>query len=273
VRDLDTGETRIIESGPGDAAFPRWSPDGRRIAFVSRRETRWEVCVTTPEGGVPRVLTAGSCGLRGMDGPVDWSPDGRRIVFHADTAPFEASLFTVELDTGRLERLTEGPWFDESPSWTPDGRGILFMSTRGRDWTWGLFRLDLEERSLRAAVHPDWVEKNQPRLADDGTMIWCTIDEKGHEVLAERAPGRAVSIVKAAGSGARWPSFAGDRDHVLFTSVDRRVEYWIAETPLNAPELQEPHGDPPARSAPLEGRRDPVSDVLTRRSPIDLHRR
>lgn len=310
--DLARGTTRTLPTGGGgggEACFPRFSPDGGSIAFAARGPERWEVAVLRADGSGRRTLTAGIPGLRGLDGSVDWSPDGERLLFHSDTRAFEASLFTVEVATRRLARLTSDAWFDEAPSWTPDGRGVLFMSTRGGDWTWGLFRLAVpggggavagaavgqgaggalvgqagvgavagQAAAIEVFAGPDYEEKNYPRAGAGGAIFWSAVDGEGVERIVERGPAGKVRVW-AGTEGGRWPSVSSDGRHVLFTTIEKRVEYWLADnptgrgSPVTAPRL-------PARGAAVPAGQvaafNPTETELrtgAHTSPVDLHHR
>jgi TolB protein len=277
MREIANGATSLLDTGPGEACWPRWSPDGSRIAYVGKSGVRWEVSVIAPDGGGRTVLTAGLPDLHGMDGPIDWSPDGSRLLFHADTTPYAADIYVLNVATRELTDLTHDRWFSEAPSWTPDGRGVLFMSTRGGDWTWGLFRLNLADGAIETVSAPNWVEKNFPRMDRAGTVVWSTYDEQGVEHLAERDPGGAVRRVDAAGPRARWPSPSADGRSLLYTTVEHRVEFWLAEnvfgpgSPLGGvarAEVQTGAGAANVRA--LQERRERPDRG---RSPSDLERR
>jgi TolB protein len=270
VMDLADSATRTLDLGAREACYPRWSPDGARLAFVAKEHDRWDIGVREP-GGHTRLLTEGVPGLRGMDGPVDWSPDGARLVFHADTQPFEANLWTVDARSGALERLTEDAWFDEAPSFSPDGRSILFMSTRGGNWTWGLFRMALADHSLTTLAGPEWVARNHVRGDARGAVVWSEEGDGAGEVLAERTPEGVVRRRTEAGTGVRWPAFADGGRSVVYTRVTRHVEYWLVSNPAGE---GSPLNEAPATASigprPLEGGSwDPGRHM----GPVDPHHR
>lgn len=122
-----TGEevARLTDSSAIDTS-PAWSPDGSRIAFVSDRLGFPQVFVMQSDGREQRPLP-----LPGTyNTSPDWSPDGAEIAYQArgEGSPF--SIWTYDVETGALRRLTAGPWEDEEPSWSPDGRLIAFTSNR-----------------------------------------------------------------------------------------------------------------------------------------------
>ena len=272
IVELSGGARRDIDTGPGDACYPDWSPDGEWIAYASRRALgeRWEISIARPDGSARAVLTAGSPALRGLDGPIDFSPDGQRLVFHGDTDPFAADLYTVRLADRQVEKLVDDLWFDEAPAFTPDGRGVVFMSTRGGDWTWGFYRLNLGDGQVESLDTPDYTQRNFPRQTPDGTLVWSVYDESGFEVLAERGPDGAVRLWRQSGPGARWPSLSPDGRLVLFTTVERRVEYWLIDHPLGegSPALEPPR--PVDRVAQTAAG---FRDASASRSPVDLFHR
>jgi WD40-like Beta Propeller Repeat len=110
----------LIQSAPArpEARTPVWSPDGRRIAFTSRRDGNWEVYVVNADGSGQRRLTRNAAG----DFAPTWSPDGRKIVFERrrDVNPMGGGLYVVNADGSGQRRLTRDG--QDAPAWSPDGR-------------------------------------------------------------------------------------------------------------------------------------------------------
>ncbi len=106
-----------------------WSPDGRRIAFPSKRGG--EDVLNILDVDSRRVLETLSFRLDGLVSP-SFHPGGNRVVF-SGVRGGESDLYVVELSTGKLERLTEGPYFERDPQWSPDGKKIAFVTDRGPD--------------------------------------------------------------------------------------------------------------------------------------------
>ncbi len=228
LRDVEGGAVRTLDTGPGQASFPRWSPDGRRIAFAHRDGARWELATVDVDGGRLKVWTKSLVGVHALAGPVDWSPDGSRLLFKADTAPFESDIFVLDTRDDSFRNLTNDEWFDEAPSWGPDARSVVFMSTRGGNWTWGLFRLDIGSGKIEPLTAADYTEKNFPRLAPTGVVTFSMYDEHGVERLAQRRADGTLHLLATGGAHAHWPSHSTDGRFLLFTAFERKVEYWLA---------------------------------------------
>jgi Tol biopolymer transport system component len=118
-------QTRLTRRDPQDR-FPLWSPDGSRIAFASQvGGDHWELWVMNVDGSNPRQLAAWII----PKGHRQWSSDGTRILFAANVDG-DAEIFSVEVASGRLVRLTHSPGENADPSWSPDDRRIVFSSAR-----------------------------------------------------------------------------------------------------------------------------------------------
>ena len=120
----------------GASESPAWSPDGRHIAFSSRRDDNWDIYLMEADGTNLRRLTNSEFN----ESPA-WSPDGRRIAFSSfrdgnwDIYVMEGA---GETNPGRLSnrprRLTNHSGSDRTAAWSPDGRHIAFTSGRhGRE--------------------------------------------------------------------------------------------------------------------------------------------
>ncbi|NNE43583.1 MAG: hypothetical protein HKN12_05205, partial [Gemmatimonadetes bacterium] len=155
------GRPRQLTHGKVSDGGAKFSPDGRRVAFVSDRDEKSGIWLMRLDGGEPRLLMATE------GGPItdlQWSPDGKEILFNHFSVPkrtdeqkkqeptfrhitslyhkedghgwFEGehwSLWTVRVGTGQAKELTKGPHHDREGRWSPDGKRIAFTSARGDD--------------------------------------------------------------------------------------------------------------------------------------------
>jgi len=101
---------------------PSWSPDGRRIAFVSGRRGFDQIWTTKADGTDKRRLTA----PHALDADPAWSPDGRRIAFVRKLSPSRSRIFLINVDGTKLHALIRKQGDYRHPSWSPDGRRIAY---------------------------------------------------------------------------------------------------------------------------------------------------
>ncbi len=143
--DPRTGEVRTrLTTAPGIDSSPSWSPDGDQIAFVSDRYGGPGIFVMAADGSGQRPLP-----LPGSyNTSPDWSPDGSSIAYQSRGESGRFSIWRYDLATGLATRLAGGPWDDEEPSFSPDGRLIAFTSTRQGPKR--LFVMTRDGRSVRA---------------------------------------------------------------------------------------------------------------------------
>jgi len=121
--------TRLISSTRQDYG-PQYSPDSKRICFVSGRSGSNEIWVAGAEGENPVQLTS----VGGPDvGTPRWSPDGRQIAFDSK-ATGNRDIFVISAEGGKPVQITEDAADDVRPSWSRDGNWIYFGSNRTGDW-------------------------------------------------------------------------------------------------------------------------------------------
>ncbi len=127
---------RLLTHGEGANSLPRWSPDGKRIAFMSTRSGMEQLYVMQADGtGVVQVTHS-----LGFKGGVDWSPDGTRIAYASSEAGISGPLgiihapgdiYVARSDGSAARQLTSGGGLNVEPEWSPDGTKIAFFSDRG----------------------------------------------------------------------------------------------------------------------------------------------
>ena len=158
--DIATGEQRVLTSGHKHASSPRWSPDGRNLAFIAaageEKDAKPQVFVLPMDGGDSRKITDAPDGVEQFA----WRPDGKMIAYvtpdpadkkaiaahhdafqvgdtdYLETAAAQPShVWVVSSDGSGAKRITSGSWslpivFPPSPpasplSWSPDGKSLL----------------------------------------------------------------------------------------------------------------------------------------------------
>jgi TolB protein len=115
-------ELIYAKSTPGDVQTPAWSPDGRKLAFVSRRDGNSEIYVMNADGSDQENLTR----QQASDSNPTWSRDGRKLAF-VSRRDGNSEIYVMNADGSGLRNVTRTPWDDLDPAWSPDGQAIAFV--------------------------------------------------------------------------------------------------------------------------------------------------
>ena len=148
-----------------DAQNPNWSRDGSTIVF----ERRYGIWTADADGGnQSRLPSIAQSDLALAPRWPAFSPDGTKIVFFETDESPAGDLWTLDLDTDRLEKITDAPAFGGAPVWSPDGREIIYSSQRGGSRT--LWSVDPRERTSRALLVGSG-DDDFPDISADGKRI------------------------------------------------------------------------------------------------------
>ena len=126
VADADSQNAVTVTSSPEPLISPAWSPDGRRLAYVSFEDKKPVVYLQNLADGSRRAVAK----FRGSNSAPAWSPDGRRLAV-ALSKDETSQIYLLDLLTGEASRFTRGGALDTEPVFSPDGQWLYFTSDRG----------------------------------------------------------------------------------------------------------------------------------------------
>ena len=215
----------------GSSWSPSFSPDGRRIAFVSNLGGLPQVWTVAAEGGWPEPVTA----LDDPVGAVSWSPSGDRLAFSlAPGGGMNVQVYTVKADGTDLRRLTDGGKATNTlGDWTRDGGALLIASNRRTPATMdaylvgpegGEWRLVAEVRGMGGLddVSRDGRFAVVDRLAQRGDNNLALVDLRGgpeRPLTPHQGPGSFGQASFAPDGRTIYLSSNGDRDRIAFARV------------------------------------------------------
>ena len=236
VMAINGGNQQRLTNNPKNDLLPSWSPDGKRIVFMSNRDghvhaihgwSTYEIYVMDADGGNPQNLT---------NDPRDdwypsWSPDGNRIAFSArdrDKAEhLNYEIYVMDADGANLQRLTNDRHHDRYPSWSPDGKRIIFSSKREGHFrgeagiTYELYVMDTDGGNEQRLTEN---RKNDsfPSWSPDGKRIAFSSDRKGDlqnsEIYVMDADGRNPQRLTENRRFDEDPSWSPDGERIAFWS-------------------------------------------------------
>lgn len=236
-----------------------WSPDGARIAFVTKAGASDVLHVIDADGGEPEASLRFP--LDGMFTP-SWSPDGQRIAF-VGTRAGASDLYVTDVSGTNLVRLTRDYDDERDPAWSPDGKTIAFASDRdspawlGFERTYDLYTIDVDTHEITRAVATRG-DDSSPAWSADGRYLIYSSDRDGSPELyfAELDSSRSARATRLIG-GAKAPSWSAAGDRLVFSNYgDGAWDVAAVKDPLEAfrlsmeeggwfPSLEEPR-EPPA---------------------------
>ncbi len=240
VAQSEGGRASVLASHVESDAYPVFSPDGKWVAFSSKRNGGWDIFVVPSEGGPAQQITwHGGAELAG-----GWSPDGKQLVFAARREAPNFALYTVDLKTLGTGRLCEDYAQMNYPSFSPDGKTVVY-GRYGFPWT--------RPRYVGAAAAQIWIinaadGRRKPLTNDDRQHLWTQFLPDGKRLLTvtfgevtpsasklnepigkvadnpARTPnlwiyeldGKGRQLTQFTGGAVRWPSVAGKSGDIAF---------------------------------------------------------
>lgn len=245
------GEPIALTVKGSSSSSPRWSPDGKYLAFLSARsEGETQVWLLNRQGGEAEQLTQVKQGVNGFE----WSPDAARLALVIrDQTPEQAGdttwightaktqrpwvidrlqfkrdgagyldrrrnhLYVFDLVTKVLRQLTAGDWDNSGPAWSPDGRLIAFTSNR--DTVDGSYNSDIWIVSSDDTTKGGTIRRLTTEPGQDGGPAWSP---DGRWIAYQRQPSadpvaliydpQHIAVIPAGGGAPRALTARLDRD-------------------------------------------------------------
>ncbi|WP_130617697.1 Tol-Pal system beta propeller repeat protein TolB [Dyella amyloliquefaciens] len=126
VADSDGYNPQVVARSRESLLSPSWSPDGRKIAYVSFESGNSAIYVQDITTGSRQLISARA---KGINGAPNWSPDGSKLAL-ALSYQGNPEIYVMDVASRQETRLTNNLAIDTEPRWTPDGQSIIFTSDR-----------------------------------------------------------------------------------------------------------------------------------------------
>ena len=213
VADSDGENARVLLESTQPIMSPAWSPDGRKLAYVSFENNRSEIWVQKLRTGARQRVSA----RKGVNGAPAWSPDGRSLALTLSKGDGNLDIYTLLIAGQMLTRLTRWSSIETEPSWSADGGSIYFTSDRSGGPQ--VYEVSLSGGSPRRVTF-EGSYNARPRISPDGKTIAVVHNDRGNYRIAVVDPQRAYTQILTDGRMDESPSFAPNGETIIYASRD-----------------------------------------------------
>jgi len=221
VSDQDGENEHTIMESTDPIMSPAWSPDSRQLAYVSFEGNRSSIFVQTLRTGNRFKVSS----KPGINGAPAFSPDGRKLVVTLGGVDGNLDIYTLDITSRQVQRLTTHRAIDTEGTWSPDGRDIYFTSDRAGGPQ--VYRVSAiggtpERITFEGSYNA------RPRLSPDGDRLAMVHNDRGNYRIAVMDLDRKDLLVVSNGRQDESPSFAPNSDILIYAT--RQARNGVLET-------------------------------------------
>ncbi len=210
VSDADGENAQSIVTSNEPIISPRWSRDGRKLAYVSYEQKKPIVYAHEVATNKRRVVA----GFKGSNSAPAWAPDGSGMAVVL-TKDGQSQIYRIDLATGDATRLTRSSGIDTEPDYSPDGRQIVFLSDRGGSPQ--IYLMPASGGEARRLTF-DCSYCVSPRFSPDGRSITYIRRDNGRFQVAIMDLASGVSTTLSETANDESPSFSPNGKMILYAT-------------------------------------------------------
>jgi len=248
VADSDGENPHVVMQSNEPLMSPAWSPDGQSLAYVSFEDRLPSIYVQQLRSGERRRVSAKA----GVNQAPAFSPDGKKLALTLSTRDGNLDIYTLDLATQALVRITDDPGIDTEPQWSKDGQSLYFTSDRAGGPQ--IYRIGVQPGDKPRRLTFQGTYNARPRISPDESQLAFVTQEDGeYHIATMDLKGRGDVQVLTKGRFDVSPSYAPNGAMILYAgrarglgtlalvSSDGRVQERLVSSDG---ELQEPAWSP-----------------------------
>jgi TolB protein len=215
VSDQDGENANKVAESSQPLLSPSWSPDARRLAYVSFEGGVSGVYIQTLRTGTRERVSARA----GVNSAPAFSPDGRMLALVLSRDTGNLDIHTLDLSTQVLRQLTTDAAIDTEPAWTPDGRSIYFNSDRAGGPQ--IYRVGTEAGQRATRITFDCVYCARPRVSPDGKLVALVNGENNrYRIAVWDIDAQRLNLLTPDGRLDESPSFAPNGAQIVYATKE-----------------------------------------------------
>ncbi len=215
IADADGHSPQILLESPEPLLSPSWSPDGKKLAYVSFEGKNSAIFVQDIKTGARDKVAAN----RGINSAPAWSPDGTRLAMTL-SKDGNTEIYIMHVASKSLQRITRNKAIDTEPNWSNDGKKLAFTSDRGGSPQ--IYEISVLGDGKAKRLTFEGTYNARPRYSSDGKFLTMVTGTKGVYRIAILDLRSGYFDILTRARLDESPSFAPNDHMIIYTTTGAR---------------------------------------------------